>query len=133
MAVKQLRADASIDASTAMFSMQISGLYADSNMNGGTLAEIAVVGARNVIRPLSAGFFAGIVGTKSSAGHGCTVFGTGTRFSARAEGDLVPGAIYYLGITPDTVDTVATAKDSMGAFLAVTPYDLMVLRVGKLV
>ena len=123
MAVLILSIKAGVDTATAMFAPHITGLQAGVDLNACTALQINAT--TNRLEPLAAGLYVGIAGQKGYISSGLTAYGPGVRFHARDEADLIPGAAYFIGVTTGTIDTVATAKDSQGAFLAVTPRDLM--------
>jgi hypothetical protein len=120
------------DTTTAHFATQITetvtGEPIDVNQpiegrSDGRLFRAAGTGTFVGVSPRSVG----------KANQALTVHGIGQRFHARDEGDLVPFKIYFLGAAAGTVSDVATANDAQGAFVAVSKYDLMVARIGKLI
>ena len=114
---------AGVDTSTAMHAFNITGLQAAVDVNPCIALQINATTGR--LEPLAAGFYVGIAAQKGYAASGLTAYGPGVRFHARDEADLIPGAAYFIGVATGTIDTIATAKDSQGAFLAVTTRDLM--------
>lgn len=120
-------ARANVDASTAQFAPQITGLLCGEDIAAGQACEIRNDGK---IYKLAAGTFAGIAPKGAKATQPLTIFGTGCRFHA-ADGTLTVGALYYLSATAGEISDAATARDAQGAFLAVSKSDLVVLRTGK--
>jgi paraquat-inducible protein B len=113
--------------------------YAGDNTAGvdmlvpGTPIEIQPGGANGKAYPCASGVFAGITAEPKRAGQPVTTMGIGTVFHASDAGALVVGNLYYVSATAGRIADAATAKDAQGAFYAVTPYDLQIIRVGKLV
>lgn len=123
-----------IDATSARFAQQYAGdnLAGADMLAGGTPVEVRPGGRNGKVHPCGAGVFAGISPDPKRIGQPCTIFGIGTVFHASDDGSLVVGNLYYVSATPGRISDAPTAKDSQGAFYAVTPQDLQVIRVGSL-
>ncbi|AFD25897.1 hypothetical protein [Deinococcus gobiensis] len=123
-----------IDATSARFALQYAGdNFAGVEMPaGGTPVEVRPGGRNGKLYPCGSGVFAGITPEGKRVGQPSTYFGTGTVFHASDDGSLVVGNLYYVSATPGRIADAPTAKDSKGAFFAVTPNDLQVIRVGSL-
>lgn len=119
---------ASYDTSTAHFAGQISGLKAEVDVNAGQALMISANGGYRLYdgtRP-----FVGIAPESVKAGEPLTVYGLNQRFKL-SEGLLTTGTSIFLTATGG-YDTAATAADAQGALIAVTKYDAVIVRVGKL-
>lgn len=121
------------DTSTGHFATQLTGNTTGEAIDVNQPVEVRSDGRLFKTAGASSGTFLGVaVRTAKVANQAMTLRGIGQRFHARDEGDLVPGKTYYLGATAGYISDAATAKDSQGAFVAVSGTDLMVVRVGKL-
>lgn len=123
------------DANTAKFAVQFAGdMTAGESIAPGSPCEIRAGGPRGVqvFKLTSTGVFAGINHEAKLLGQPVTLYGNGIIFHAVDTALLVPGAAYYLSATPGAIADAATAKDTQGAFLALTPYKLMVIKIGRL-
>lgn len=124
-----------IDATSTRFAQQ----YAGDNVAGveltagGMPVEVRPGGRNGKLYPCQNGVFAGITPEIKRVGQPSTYLGIGTVFHASDDGSLVVGALYYVSATPGRIADAPTAKDAQGAFFAVSPNDLQVIRVGKLV
>jgi len=120
------------DTSTAHFSTQLTGCNSGEAFDINQPLELRTDG--KLYKVSGAGNFVGIsprtVGVPNQA---ITPRGIGLRFHARDEGDLTVGATYFLGATAGYISDTATARDSMGAFTAISKYDLLVVKQGKVV
>lgn len=128
MADKTLSPRAGYDTSTALFAGQISGLKTEVDVKVGQALMISAAGGFRLYdgsRP-----FVGLAPESVKAGEPLTVYGLNVRFKL-SEGELTPGLNYFLNATGGYADA-ATAADAQGALLAVTKYDAIVIRVGKL-
>ncbi|MFK7601881.1 hypothetical protein ACI3L1_06680 [Deinococcus sp. SM5_A1] len=123
-----------IDSTSARFSQQYAGdNEAGADMPaGGTPVEVRPGGRNGKLFPVGAGVFAGITPEPKRIGQPSTYYGVGTVFHASDDGSLIVGNAYYLSATPGRIADAATAKDAQGAFFAVTPSDLQVIKVGAL-
>lgn len=121
------------DTSTGHFATQLTGATTGEAVDVNQPVELRNDGRLFKTAGASAGTFLGVaVRTAKTANQAMTVRGIGQRFHAKDEGDLVPGRVYYLGATAGYISDAATAKDAQGAFVAVSGYDLMIVRLGKL-
>lgn len=128
MANIALSARAGYDTSTALFAGQISGLKTEVDVSAGQALMVSAAGGFRLFdgsRP-----FVGIAPETVKAGEPLTVYGLNVRFKL-SDGNLTPGMSIFLNATGG-YDTAATAADAQGALIAVTKYDAMILRVGKL-
>lgn len=119
-----------LDTSTAHFATQVTGLIAREPIPASAPVEIRALG---IYKASGTGTFMGVAATELKVGNqAITIKGIGQRFHASDEGNLTPGAVYYLGATAGTISDTPTANDAQGAFVAVSAHDLMVVRIGKL-
>lgn len=123
-----------LDAASGRFASQFAGdIDAGEELTwAGTCVEVQAGGRLGRVYKCNAGAFAGVVHERKKVGQPATVHGIGAIFHASDAGTLVPGALYYVSATPGRIADAATAKDSQGAFLAISTTELQVIRVGKL-
>lgn len=120
------------DTNTAHFASQITGAKNGEPLDVNQPLNLRPDG--KLWKSSATGTFVGVSPRSCAvANQGLTVHGLGQRFHARDEGDLVIGAVYYLGATAGFISDAATANDAQGAFVAVSKFDLMVTKIGKLV
>lgn len=118
------------DTSTTHFATQLTGHNVREAVDVNQPLELRADG---LYKASGTGTFVGIAPSSVAvANRPLTPHGVGYRFHASDAGTLTVGATYYLGATAGYISDAATAKDAQGAFLAVSPYDLMVMKIGKL-
>lgn len=123
-----LSARASFDASTTLYAFQVSGKLAGEDVLMGQPVYIKQSDDR--VYKLAAGqVFVGIAARNAKAGQPVTVYGPGTRF--HASDTALTANVYYAG-AGGVISDAATTDDAQGAFIRVSPNDLMVIRAGKL-
>ena len=126
--VKTTQTRGVVDARTAMYAMQNTGLVCGEDIEAGHACRI---GAGFKVFKAKAGDarFDGIAPKSMKAGQPITLFGVGTRFHA-TEGTLAaePG-LYYLSTTPGLFSDTATGAGKPVA-RAVSRHDLEIIRVG---
>lgn len=131
MALLTRSTDASIDASTAQFAPQITGLIAGEDLDVVAPCYIkssdGKVYMSNATAANEAAEVAGFTPRAVKAGQPVTLFGKGTRFRYAASG-LTPGDVYYIAATAGRLDTAATVGDAVGAAQALTATDIRVIR-----
>lgn len=119
------------DTTTAHFATQVTGSVTGEPIDVNQPVELRANG--RLYRASGQGVFVGVSPrTAKTASQALTVHGIGQRFHASDAGALTVGATYYLGAAAGTISDAATANDAQGAFVAVSPRDLMVARIGKL-
>lgn len=121
----------SIDAATAMYANQVTGLYAGEILLAGAPCYIKTSdGQAYMSNGTAANEAAEIVGFTARVcqiGEPVTLFGAGARFHYAASG-LAPGDFYYIAATAGRLDTVATTGDAVGVAQAVSATDIRVTR-----
>lgn len=104
------RSKVGMDASTAMFAAQISGLLAGEDILIGAPCYIKAADGKlynsNGVAANEAAKVDGFSPRDAKAGEALTLFGRGARF--RWATGLTPGAELYLGATAGGLDTAAT-------------------------
>lgn len=122
----------SIDASTAMFAPQLTGLYAGEALLAGAPCYLKTAdGMAYMSNGTAANEAAEIVGFTPRAvavGQPVTLFGNGARFHYAASG-LAVGDKYFIAATAGRLDTVATTGDAVGVAQAVSATDIRVTRM----
>lgn len=135
MALLTRSTTASIDASTAMYAPQLTGLYAGEDLDFAAPCYIkssdGKVYMSNGTAANEAAEFAGFTPRAVKSGEPVTLFGLGSRFKYGSS--LTPGDVYYIGATKGRLDTAATTGDSMGVAVAVTSTDIVVTRASSIV
>lgn len=120
----------SMDASTAMFAPQITGLIAGEDLLAGAPVYIkssdGLVYMSNGTAANEAAEIVGFTPRAVKSGQPLTVFGKGTRFNYAT--GLTPGDKYYIGATAGRLDTATTTGDSVGVAQAITSTDIRVIR-----
>ncbi len=128
--------DVSIDASTAMYAPQITGLLAGEDLLCAAPCYIkssdGKVYMSNGAAANEAAECAGFTPRAVKAGQPVTLFGLGTRFRY-SNAALTPGDVYYIGATAGRLDTAATTGDTMGVAQAINSTDIVVTRANPLV
>lgn len=122
-------ATASIDASTAMFAPQLTGLVAGEALDLCSACFIHTDGKvymANATAANAEAVIAGFTARAVSSGEPVTLLGEGTRLKYGS--GLTPGAILYLAATDGKLDTAATTGDAVGVARAVTATDIVILR-----
>lgn len=120
----------SIDAVTAMYAPQITGLVAGENLDAGAPCYIkssdGKVYMSNGTAANEAAEIVGFTARSVVAENPVTLFGKGTRFQYAS--GLTPGDKYYIGATAGRLDTAATTGDAVGVAQAITATDIRVIR-----
>jgi hypothetical protein len=120
----------SMDASTAMFAPQLTGLIAGEDLLAGAPVYIkssdGLVYMSNGTAANEAAEIVGFTPRAVKSGQTLTVFGKGTRFNYAT--GLTPGDKYYIGATAGRLDTATTTGDSVGVAQAITSTDIRVIR-----
>ena len=116
----------SMDASTGMFSLQVTDLLAGEDLAVCDACYIKSDG--KVWRSLgssdtAAAAFIGFVPRAVVAGQPCTLYGIGARF--RYGASLTPGAVYYVGASAGGLDTAVTAGGRTPIAIAIDDTDIM--------
>ncbi len=129
MALITKDANASPDASTAMFAAQIPDAVAGEDL---TVCSAAFLNGADGLVYMASGAAAGakvhgFVPRNVKRGQPVTLLGPGTRFRGAAAG-LQPGQPVYLGATKGTLDTAPTAGDAVGIAFAMSPTDIIFAR-----
>lgn len=130
MALLDRAADASVDASTAMFCDQISGLVAGENIDSAcnacyVKASDGKVYMSNGTANDAAAKVDGFNAQPAKAGQGVTIFGPGLRMKYGT--GLTIAALYYLGTTAGRLDTAATTGGLTAIVKAITATDVIVV------
>ena len=121
---------ANIDASTAQFANQITGLVAGEDLDVCAPCHIHTDGLVYMSNATSANAdaeLAGFTPRAAKSGQPVTLFGAGARFKY-SDGNLTPGATYYMGATDGRLDDTATTGDSVGVAQAIDAYDIRITR-----
>lgn len=131
MALVTPASDASIDASTAMYAAQVSGLVAGEDL---LIAAPCYIKASDGLVYMSNGTAAneaaetdGFTPRAVKAGQPVALYGKGARFRYAASG-LTPGAPLYIGATAGRLDTAATTGDAVGVARTINATDIRVTR-----
>lgn len=130
MALITTAATASLDASTAMYAPQVSGLLAGENI--ALMAPCYIKSSDGKVYQCDASAdneaaeFVGVCPRAANANEPVTLFGLGTRFKLAT--GLTPGDILYVGATAGQWDNTATAGDPNGTLQIVTSTDVRVAR-----
>jgi hypothetical protein len=133
MALVTRATDASVDASTAMFAPQITGLLAGEAIDVCAPCYIkssdGKVWMSNGTAVNEAAEFVGFCPRAALAGEPVTLYGFGTRMRYAASG-LTPGDILYIGATAGRLDTAATTGDTAagGTAQVISATDIRVIR-----
>jgi hypothetical protein len=130
MALLDRVADASVDASTAMFAEQISGKVAGAAIAACDACYVAADGLvypSNGTAASAAAKVDGFAAQAASIGQGVTLFGRGLRM--RYGSGLTPAALYYLGTTAGRLDTVTTTGGSVALAKAIDTTDIRIVNI----
>jgi hypothetical protein len=123
--------DASVDASTAMFAEQVSGLVAGENIDALAACYIKASDGKvymsNGTANDAAAKFDGISGQAAKGGQGVTLLGRGTR--ARYGSGLTIGALYYVAATAGRLDTAATTGGLVAVAKAISATDIRIVNL----
>lgn len=123
--------NANIDMSSGLYAPQIADLIAGEALDVAAPCHIdATDGLVYMSNGTAADADAAIDGFTPRAvasGEPVTLFGLGTRFRY-SDGNLTPGAKYYLGATDGRLDTAATTGDAVGVAKAINAYDIRIIR-----
>lgn len=130
MALLTKAADASVDASTAMYAEQITGGVAYEDIPAIAACYVGsdgLVHLSNGTANDAAAKFDGISAQAAKAGQGVTLFGRGTRM--RYGTGLTPGALYYVAATAGRLDTAATTGGLVAIAKAITTTDVRIVNI----
>lgn len=130
MALITRDADASIDATTAMYAPQITGLLAGEAID---IAAPCYIKSADGLVYMSNGTAAdeeaetiGFSSRAAIAGQPVTLFGHGTRFHYGSA--LTPGDRYYIAATKGRLDGAGTTGDAVGVATVINATDIRVVR-----
>lgn len=131
MALVTRNSDASVDATTAQFAPQITGLICGEDIDPAAPCYIDTTdglvymfdGTAANIKAVLAGFSP----RGAKTGQAITLYGVGARFSYGAA--LTPGAKLFGAATKGRLDTVATTGDAVGIAQAINTTDIRVTRM----
>jgi hypothetical protein len=126
-------ANVSIDAMSAQWCDQITGLFAGEALFLGAACYIKAADGKvwksTGAADNEAAKVHGFTGRLVSTGEPVTLFGVGARFHY-ADSALVPGAQEFLsGATAGELATAASTGDSLGVAIAINATDIMVTRL----
>lgn len=131
MALLARGSDASVDASTAMFAEQVSGLVAGEAIDANAACYIKAADGKvymsNGTAADAAAKVDGFSAQAAAAGQGVTLLGRGTRM--RYGTGLTIGALYYLGTTAGRLDTAATVGGTVALAKAISATDIRVVNI----
>lgn len=130
MALLTRAADASVDASTAMFTEQISGKVAGEAIAACDACYVAADGMvyrSNGTAANAAAKVDGWAAQAATAGQGVTLFGRGLRM--RYGTGLTPSALYYLAATAGGLDTAATTGGTVALAKAIDTTDIRIVNI----
>lgn len=130
MALITRSTSAAIDASTAMYAPQLTGLVAGEALDVAAPCYIksadGLVYMSNATAANEAAEVVGFTARAVAIGQPVTLFGIGARF--RYGTGLTPGNILYLGATAGRLDDAATTGDAFGYAAVVTATDIVIIR-----
>lgn len=119
----------SVDASTAQFAPQITGMMAGEDLLAGAPCYIKasdnLVYMSNGTGTTEVSHCHGFTPRATKAGQPVTLYGPGTRFHYAA-GTMTPGTRLYVGATAGRLDAAATAGDDVGVAFAISSHDIVV-------
>lgn len=122
--------DAGIDASTAMYAPQLTGLIAGEDLD---IAAPCYIKSSDGKIYMSNGTAAtepaevvGFTPRNVKAGQPVTLFGKGARFKYGS--GLTPGDKFYIAATAGRLDTAATTGDAVGVAQVITATDIRIIR-----
>lgn len=131
MALLTRASDASVDASTAMFAEQISGLVAGEAIDALAACYIKASDGKvymsNGTANDAAAKFDGMSAQAAAAGQGVTLFGRGTR--VRYGTGLTIAALYYVGTTAGRLDTAATTGGLVAIAKAISATEIRIVNL----
>lgn len=134
MALVTRSADASIDATSAMYAPQVADLLAGEDIDMAAPCYIAsadgLVYMSDATANNEAAEFVGFSASPASNGQPVTLFGLGARF--RYGSGLTPGAVLFVAATAGRLDDAATTGDSVGTVQVLSDTDIRVTRVNPL-
>jgi hypothetical protein len=120
---------ASVDASTAMFAPQITGLIAGEALDACAPCYVKAADGKvymsNGTAANAAAKVDGFTPRSAAAGEAITLFGPGTRM--RYGSGLTPSADYYLSATAGRLDDAATTGGTAIIARAITATDIVVM------
>ena len=130
MALVTRSADASIDATSAMYAPQVADLLAGEDIDMAAPCYLnstdGLVYMSNGTAANEAAEFLGMAASPASTGQPVTVYGLGARF--RYGSGLTPGDILYIAATAGRLDTAATTGDAIGVVQVLSDTDVRVIR-----
>ena len=131
MALITIASDASLDANSAMYAPQRSGLEAGEALDSFAPCYIKASDGKvymsNGTAANEAAEFDGFTPRAYASGDtGVTLFGLGTKF--RYATGLTPGATYFIGATAGRLDTAATTGDAVGVARSINATTVRVIR-----
>lgn len=131
MALITKASDLSLDAASAMYAPQRSGLEAGEALDAAAPCYIKTSDGKvymsNGTNADAAAQFDGFTARAYSSGDtNVTLFGLGTKF--RYATGLTPGSKYYIGATAGRLDTSATTGDAVGVAKSITATVIRVTR-----
>lgn len=123
------RARPSVDAATAMYAGQLSGLVAGENIVAGDLTFIAAGTGRLMKTTGAAGqIVAGIAPRDANTNEPLTVYNVGTRVGYGS--GLTPGQKLYLSATAGRLGDAVVAVGDLPVAFAVNATDIFITRAG---
>lgn len=131
MALLDRNADASVDASTAMFAEQLSGFVAGEAIDAIAACYIKASDGKVYMSDGGAADAEakvdGFSAQAAAAGQGVTLFGRGTRM--RYGTGLTIGALYYLAVTDGRLDTATTTGGTVALAKAISATDIRIVNI----
>jgi len=130
MALVTRSAQASVDTSTTMFAVQITGLLAGEDLD---VCAACFIHTDGLVYHADGGAadaearVRGFTPRACKAGQAITLFGTGTRM--RYGSGLTPGADLFLAATDGRLDTAATTGGTTRIAYAINTTDIMVVGI----
>jgi len=130
MALVTVSSKASMDASSALFAPQITGLIAGEDLLIAAPCYIKTSDGKvymsNGTAANEAAEVVGFTPRAAKAGQAITLFGKGARFQYGAS--LTIGDKLYIGATAGRLDTATTTGDAVGVAQIITATDIRVIR-----
>lgn len=131
MALLTRVSDASVDASTAMFAEQLSGLVAGEAIDALAACYVKAADGKvymsNGTANDAAAKFDGISAQAAGAGQGVTLFGRGAR--VRYGTGLTIAALYYVAATAGRLDTAATTGGLVAIAKAISATEVRIVNL----
>lgn len=131
MALVTRSTDADIDMTSALYAPQLPGLIAGEALDAAAPCHISATDGKVYMSNATAADadaeVDGVNPVAALAGQPVTLFGASARFFY-SDGNLTPGATYYLAATDGRLDDAATTGDAVGIAKAVDAYVLRVTR-----